>query len=100
MSHHLTVCLRSIGTSSDKAEALGVSVGKEDVVESGVAGAVSWRWCCCRCRSSNSARLERLGGQPVWRNERLGTVYNYSFFHCVFCLASMYIMMTLTAWVR
>lgn len=40
------------------------------------------------------------GGQRVLRNERDGTVYNYSLFHVVFCLASMYIMMTLTAWLR
>ena len=40
------------------------------------------------------------GGQRVVRNERDGTVYNYSLFHVVFCLASMYIMMTLTAWLR
>lgn len=40
------------------------------------------------------------GGQKIFRNERDGTVYNYSLFHAVFCLASMYIMMTLTAWLR
>lgn len=40
------------------------------------------------------------GGQRVLRNERDGTVYNYSLFHVVFCLASMYIMMTLTEWIR
>jgi len=40
------------------------------------------------------------GGQRVIRNEWDGTVYNYSLFHVVFCLASMYIMMTFTAWLR
>ena len=50
---------------------------------------------------SGSAGLSSTnGGQLVQRNEWDSTVYNYSLFHVVFCLASMYIMMTLTAWLR
>ena len=35
------------------------------------------------------SKQEDLGGQRVERNEWEGTVYNYSLFHVVFCLASM-----------
>lgn len=39
-------------------------------------------------------------GQHLVRNEKEGTVYNYSLFHVVYCLASMFIMMTLTYWFK
>uniref|UniRef100_A0A8C8ZEX2 Serine incorporator 3 n=1 Tax=Prolemur simus TaxID=1328070 RepID=A0A8C8ZEX2_PROSS len=39
-------------------------------------------------------------GQPrrVVDNEKEGVQYSYSFFHLMLCLASLYIMMTLTSW--
>ncbi|EFX89697.1 hypothetical protein DAPPUDRAFT_40867, partial [Daphnia pulex] len=76
----LFISILSLGTSADSAVALGVTGHQRD--------------------SERNADERGGGGQRVLRNERDGTVYNYSLFHVVFCLASMYIMMTLTAWIR
>ena len=38
------------------------------------------------------------GESKVWDNESDGVAYNWSFFHIMFTLATLYIMMTLTEW--
>lgn len=41
-----------------------------------------------------------FSGQHIKQDELGGVTYNYSFFHFVMCLASLYIMMQVTKWYR
>ncbi|KAF2881374.1 hypothetical protein ILUMI_24817 [Ignelater luminosus] len=40
------------------------------------------------------------GGKKVWDNEEDTVAYNWSFFHVMFALATLYVMMTLTNWYK
>ncbi|XP_040044990.1 serine incorporator 2 [Gasterosteus aculeatus] len=86
----------------------------------GIVGLIIFLFCTllASIRTSNNAQVNKLlqteGGQePIVEygtaggedgvrravdNEEEGVTYNYSFFHFSLCLASLYIMMTLTNW--
>ncbi|XP_014671537.1 PREDICTED: serine incorporator 5-like [Priapulus caudatus] len=55
--------------------------------------------CCCVSSSADDLAVSgERGGQKVTRNEILGTTYSYSWFHFVYALAALYLMMQLTNW--
>lgn len=52
-------------------------------------------WLCC---PDDYDEEKTGGGQNVLYDERGGTIYSYTYFHFVFFLGSLYVMMTVTNW--
>jgi len=90
-------------THKDKSRRLGIRPNDPDNDTS----------CCCCCRkqadntestirpsASNPGLQPDYGGQPIVQDEVDGVVYSYAFFHFIFFLASLYIMMQLTMWYK
>ncbi|XP_067294262.1 serine incorporator 5 isoform X1 [Pseudorasbora parva] len=56
---------------------------------------------CCFCCADDTEDYDdekTAGGQSVKYDERDGTIYSYWYFHFVFFLGSLYVMMTVTNW--
>lgn len=48
--------------------------------------------------TEEAVQLNDVEAGKAYDNEEEGVAYSYSFFHFMFCLASLYVMMTLTSW--
>ncbi|XP_075446803.1 serine incorporator 5 isoform X2 [Ascaphus truei] len=58
---------------------------------------------CCFCcvprkEADEEERVDKTGGQEVVYDEEKTTIYSYAYFHFVFFLGSLYVMMTVTNW--
>lgn len=55
-------------------------------------------WLCNLCPTDDFDEEKTGSGQNVVYDEREGTIYSYAYFHFVFFLGSLYVMMTVTNW--
>lgn len=84
----LLMAIYASWTTSRKADRLGI---KNSFMVDEADGS-----CCCP--GSAKYRTEQRGDQGIIDDEAEQVVYNYSYFHFIFAIASLYIMMQLTMW--
>ncbi|XP_016093809.1 serine incorporator 5-like [Sinocyclocheilus grahami] len=80
--------------STTKRSSTALQVYRNDMPENERA-----RCCfCCVDDTEDYDDEKTAGGQNVKYDERDGTIYSYCYFHFVFFLGSLYVMMTVTNW--
>ncbi|XP_051522854.1 serine incorporator 5-like isoform X2 [Myxocyprinus asiaticus] len=80
--------------STTKRSSAALRVYRNDMPENERA-----RCCfCCIDDTEDYDDEKTAGGQNVMYDEKEGTIYSYCYFHFVFFLGSLYVMMTVTNW--
>ncbi|ESO02192.1 hypothetical protein HELRODRAFT_94435 [Helobdella robusta] len=79
---------------SKKSDRLGVVVSNDSVKNQ----TTPCSFCLFNLSQSNFNHPENRGGQKVLYDEFERVLYSYSFFHFIYILATLYIMMQLTMW--